>query len=141
MFHVSSFTIEDKALYTKALQIRRTVFIEEQKVPVELEVENEEAAKYFLIYEDEKPVGTGRWRKTNVGIKLERFAVLSAWRSKGVGSILLKHVLDDLKGKSSTVYLHSQLPAINYYLRHGFVVDGGVFVEAGIEHYKMFLRG
>jgi predicted GNAT family N-acyltransferase len=139
MIHIRSFTIEDNLEYQQALQIRRTIFIDEQKVPVELEIENEEQAKYYLIFDEGKPIGTGRWRRTKEGIKLERFAILPARRNKGTGSILLKHVLDDLKEESSTIYLHSQLPALNYYLKHGFVTVGEVFVEAGIEHYKMIL--
>jgi predicted GNAT family N-acyltransferase len=137
MFSIKSFAFADSDFYHIALQIRRTVFIEEQHVPENLELENEDNATSYLIFDNGNPVGTGRWRRTNHGIKLERFAILPHYRNKGIGSILLKHVLDDLKDEPLTIYLHSQLRAVPYYQRHGFEILGKMFVEAGINHFKM----
>jgi predicted GNAT family N-acyltransferase len=137
MQKVISFSIADKTRYNQALAIRKKVFIEEQKVERKLEVENEEEATYYLLLIDEKPVGTGRWRKTSEGIKLERFAVLPDFRNKNLGTVILKKVLEDLKNMEEKVYLHSQLKAIPYYGRQGFKKEGKLFVEANIKHYTM----
>lgn len=134
---IVSFSFSDTALYQASLKIRETVFIDEQQVERALEVENEEEAIFYLLLLDEKPVGTARWRKTSKGIKLERFAVLPEYRNLKLGTEILKRVLFDLKDKSEKKYLHSQLRAVPYYQRQGFKKEGGIFEEAGIEHYLM----
>jgi predicted GNAT family N-acyltransferase len=137
MQKVISFNIADKTRYNQALEIRKKVFIEEQQVARTLEVENEEEATYYLLLLDEKPVGTGRWRKTPKGIKLERFAVLPEYRNQNLGTEILKEVLKDLKHYNEKVYLHSQIKAVPYYQRQGFVKAGDMFEEANIQHFMM----
>lgn len=137
MQRIISFTIQDKVHYEQALEIRKKVFIDEQKVARDLEVENEEEATYYLLLVDKNPVGTGRWRKTSGGIKLERFAVLPEYRNQNLGSEILRAVLADLKNRTEKVYLHSQLKAIPYYQRQGFKKNGPMFVEANIKHFMM----
>jgi predicted GNAT family N-acyltransferase len=137
MLKITSFTIKDKTRYNQALEIRKKVFVEEQQVERALEVENEEEATYYLLLADDKPVGTGRWRQTSEGIKLERFAVLPEYRNQNLGSEILRAVLADLKSRSEKVYLHSQLKAIPYYQRQGFKKQGPMFVEANIKHFMM----
>jgi predicted GNAT family N-acyltransferase len=140
MQKIISFTIADKTHYKMALEIRKKVFIEEQQVPPELEVENEDQATYYLLLVDEKPVGTARYRKTYDGIKLERFAVLPEYRNQHLGSLVLTKVLEDLKENREKIYLHSQLKAVPYYQRQGFAKQGEMFVEANIQHFIMVLR-
>jgi len=137
MHKILSFSIKDITLYKTALNIREKVFVEEQKVARLLEVENEESATFYLLFVDEIAVGTGRWRKTKSGIKLERFAILPEYRNKNLGTVLLKKVLADLEQQSGNIYLHSQLKAIPYYERQGFRKIGDLFVEAGIKHFEM----
>lgn len=137
MHEIISFKINDKIRYNQALEIRKKVFIQEQKVSRGLEVENEEEATYYLLLVDDEPVGTGRWRKTTQGIKLERFAVLPEYRNQNLGTLILQKVLKDLREKTEKVYLHSQLKAVPYYERQGFKKRGEMFVEANIRHYKM----
>lgn len=137
MHKIISFSLSNQALYQASLKIRETVFIHEQQVARELEVENEEEATFYLLLLDEKPVGTGRWRKTDKGIKLERFAILPEFRNLKLGSKLLKQVLTDLQAKPEKKYLHSQLKAVPYYERQGFQKQGEMFEEAGIQHFLM----
>jgi len=82
-------------------------------------------------------VGTSRWRQTDEGIKLERFAVLKNYRMKGVASVLLSRMLSDLIEKTQKIYLHAQLHAAPVYAKFGFEPVGENFWEAGIEHVKM----
>ena len=64
--------VKTEADYNAVLDIRRTVFIEEQNVPESLEIENEDASFHVLALYDNFPVGTGRWRKTSKGYKLDK---------------------------------------------------------------------
>jgi len=139
MHKIVSFLLADTDLYQIALGIREQVFIHEQKVNRTLEIENEDQAHFYMIYENEIPAGTGRWRLTESGIKFERFAVLPKFRNKGLGSILLKKILSDLENTDQKIYLHSQLKAVPYYERQGFIKEGNKFVEAEIEHYLMII--
>jgi predicted GNAT family N-acyltransferase len=121
-------------------EIRREVFVDEQECPPELEWEFEEESTHFLARLDELPVGTARWRKTDKGYKLERFAVAMAYRGKGVGQALVAAVLADLPKDANYVYLHAQLQAMGLYSKFGFEPEGPQFEEAGIQHFKMVLK-
>ena len=122
--------------------IRQKVFVEEQQVSPEEEYDEfENTSDHYLATFEGKPAGVARWRETDKGVKLERFAVLPEFRNKAVGSHVLKAVLADVLPKHSdkTIYLHAQLPAIPFYTRHGFEKTGPQFSECDIEHFKMVL--
>jgi predicted GNAT family N-acyltransferase len=129
--------IIDKSQMQKAWDIRRVVFVIEQECPEELEWEFEEESTHYLALLDGKAVGTARWRRTENGFKLERFAVLKEARNSGVGSSLVKHLLNELSDQTEKKYLHAQLAAAPLYAKHGFKPEGENFWEAGIEHVKM----
>lgn len=137
---IKKFRINDGELIKQSNAIRSKVFIEEQKVEPEVEYEYEEQGHYYLMFLGNQPIATARWRRTENGIKLERFALLKEFRNKGYGTILLNEVLADVLPQNLPVYLHSQVRAVNYYKRAGFVADGAHFWEAGIEHVKMNYR-
>lgn len=120
-----------------AFAIRKTVFVEEQGCPPELEWENEDVSTHFLALMDNQPCGACRWRKTDHGYKLERFAVLKEFRGKRIGQALVAAALDDLPADAGYIYLNAQLDAVALYSRFGFVVEGPQFEEAGIRHVKM----
>ena len=117
--------------------IRRVVFVEEQNCPPELEWENEEESTHFLAKMDNQPCGACRWRKTDQGYKLERFAVLKAYRGKRIGQALVAAALADLPADAHYIYLNAQLPAMPLYAKFGFVAEGPQFEEAGFQHFKM----
>jgi len=117
--------------------IRREVFVVEQNCPPELEYEHEDVSHHFLATADGKPAGACRWRKTENGYKLERFAVLKTFRGLGIGGELVKAALTDLPADAVYVYLNSQTHAVPFYEKLGFEVSGPEFEEAGIKHYKM----
>ncbi|WP_258104135.1 GNAT family N-acetyltransferase [Marinoscillum sp. MHG1-6] len=124
-----------------AFAVRQEVFVVEQHVSREDEFDQyEEQASHFLAYAANEPIGAARWRKTDKGIKLERFAVKKSFRGMGVGSEILQAVLDDIKASSESgqyLYLHAQLPAIPLYEKFGFEKTGPQFEECDILHYKM----
>lgn len=128
--------VSDPADLEKVFAIRRQVFVVEQNCPPELEWEFEDESVHFLATVNGEPAGACRWRKTDKGYKLERFAVLEQFRG-GVGKALVQTVLDDLPNDASYVYMHAQLPAVTLYEKFGFQKTGPEFEEAGIRHYKM----
>ncbi len=129
--------ISDKEDLSVALSIRRKVFVEEQGCPPELEWENDDVSIHFIARYNGHPAGAARWRKTENGYKLERFAVLKEFRGKKVGTALVNAVLSDLPSTTDTVYLNAQLSAVDFYITLGFQKQGSQFEEAGIQHYKM----
>jgi predicted GNAT family N-acyltransferase len=137
MIKVIRFSFSDHENAEKAFAIRRKVFVEEEGVDPALEYDREEEAHHYLLMIIDKPVAAARWRETEKGIKLERFAVLHEFRNRGLGEIILKEVLKDVKPLRKTIYLHSQLRAVPFYERNGFVKKGSVFYEANMGHYYM----
>ncbi len=125
-------------------KIREEVFVIEQEVdPAEEYDEFEDTSIHFLAKLDGKPVGTARWRITQNGVKLERFAVLKEARGQGVGQALVSEVLNDISANNQTIgklkYLHAQLTAVPLYSKFGFEKEGDIFEECNILHYKMKL--
>jgi predicted GNAT family N-acyltransferase len=140
MYEVKRFSFSSQDLAEQAFAIRRKVFVEEEGVDPNLEYDHEEEAHHYLLFLGGKALATARWRETDNGIKLERFAVLPEFRNRGLGGIILKEVIKDVMAAGKTVYLHSQLRAVPFYERHGFVKSGPVFYEAGMGHYYMKLK-
>jgi predicted GNAT family N-acyltransferase len=121
----------------KVFEIRRQVFVIEQHCPPELEWEHEEVSVHFLAKYNGVPAGACRWRKTELGYKLERFAVLKEFRGKGIAQEMMKTVLKDLPADAKYIYLNAQIAAIELYKKFNFMPQGKQFEEAGIQHYKM----
>lgn len=139
MIRIERFKVQDNPeLAEIAFAIRREVFVVEQFVDPVLEYdEYEDTAIHYLLFLDEVPVTTARWRETGKGIKLERFATLKEYRNKGIGNKILDRVMEDVLSLKKPIYLHSQVNAISLYERNGFVKEGEMFVEADIQHYLM----
>jgi predicted GNAT family N-acyltransferase len=137
MFEIKKFSFNESDLTKQAFAIRHKVFVEEENIDPNLEYDHEEDAHHYLLLLGGKAIATARWRETEQGIKLERFAVLPEFRSRGLGGIILKEVLNDVVPLEKTIYLHSQLRAVPFYERHGFVKEGNVLYEAGMAHHYM----
>lgn len=121
------------------LSVRQRVFVEEQGVPAGLEHDAEDAsAVHLLVFNPVgDAVGTARMlRDGHIG----RMAVLAAWRGQGIGGQLLQHLVRLAeKNKLPQPFLHAQCGATGFYERFGFVAEGPVFLDAGIEHRLMTL--
>ena len=148
-FNVSSATaarVNDLRDLDAAFTIRETVFVGEQGVPHSAEYDEHDRrdARHYLARTAEGiPAGAARWRVTENGVKLERFAVLPAFRNQQIGAALLHAVLHDVRAEhpQAQVYLNAQLRAVPFYERHGFEKVGEIFEECDIQHYKMVLNG
>ncbi|MBD1397082.1 GNAT family N-acetyltransferase [Pontibacter sp. JH31] len=141
---IQVFRAESEQDVNTAFGIRVQVFVLEQQVPRDAENDAfEQTASHYVATCEGVPCGAARWRVTDQGIKLERFAVLQNYRNRQVGAALLQAVLEDVQADhaDSKVYLNAQLPAVNFYKRHGFVTEGDMFTECDIQHYKMVYKG
>ncbi|MFC1760369.1 GNAT family N-acetyltransferase [Candidatus Neomarinimicrobiota bacterium] len=124
----------------RAYAIRRQVFCLEQNVPEDIEMDEfDEDSTHILAYINDNPVGTARWRSTEDGAKMERFAVLNEFRGKGVGEALVNYTLGKLKDYDC-IYLNAQESVIKFYEKFGFDVVGDRFYEADIPHKMMILK-
>ena len=120
-------------------RLREEVFIKEQEVPVREEWDEYDAVSLYVIAVDEsgRPLGTGR---LSPGGKIGRLAVLREHRRHGIGSAMLKALLEMAKKEGHhTVFLHAQCQALQFYAKQGFTAQGPEFMEAGIAHRKMTL--
>lgn len=123
-----------------AMMIRKKVFIQEQDVPVELEVDEFEAvSKHFIAYLDKAPVATGRMREFDGYIKFERIASLKSMRGKGFGKKLMSYMQDyaEINYPKYKLKMHAQETAISFYTQIGWISIGEIFEEAGIKHQLM----
>ena len=119
-----------------ASAIRHEVFVVEQKVPVALELDAFDAVSLHALATDgETALGTGRLLPDG---HIGRMAVRRAARGAGVGSMLLQALMRQAQRRGDTaVVLHAQLSAAGFYRRHGYIAEGDVFMDAGIEHIAM----
>ena len=121
-------------------EIRKKVFIVEQNVPEDVEIDQYENSSHHIIaLLDDKFIGTARWRKTENGMKLERFAVLKEKRGLGIGKELVRFIIEQIK-KEPVIYLHAQDHVISFYKKLGFYSVGDHFYEGGISHQKMIWK-
>ena len=121
----------------KCFSIRRDVFVKEQNISEKIEFDDENIdATYFIAQYKNILVGTARFRFTDFGIKLERFAVLKSYRNLGIGKELVFFILNSIKDKK-LIYLHAQESVIGFYSKLGFKRIGSQFFEAEILHQKM----
>ncbi|MEO8000545.1 MAG: GNAT family N-acetyltransferase [Arenimonas sp.] len=119
--------------------IREPVFVVEQNVPIEEEWDALDPLCHHVIARDfnHKPIGTGRLTPEH---KIGRMAVIKEWRGKNVGAALLQVLIDKARELGWTeVSLNSQVSAIGFYTKFGFVSYGEEYEEAGIMHKSMKL--
>jgi len=122
-----------------AFAIRMRVFVKEQGVPKEIELDrDDQRAVHFLATASGKAIGTARIVMRRGSAKIGRMAVLKSYRRKGVGRMLLKRaVVTAKKLGAQKIYLHAQVAVIGFYERLGFRSVEPVFDEAGIPHRRM----
>jgi predicted GNAT family N-acyltransferase len=117
--------------------IRDSVFVQEQKVPLELEWDAKDPECYHVLALDyaQNPIGTGRLTPEQT---IGRMAVLPSWRGQRVGDALLKRLIAKAQALGwPSVSLHAQVSAIGFYQKHGFQSYGDIYQEAGIAHQSM----
>jgi len=119
-----------------AAPIRFTVFVEEQGVPLEIELDEHDALSvHALVFDSGRPIATGRLLPDG---HIGRMAVLKDWRGRGIGALMLEKLMERAKERGDReVALSAQVQAVAFYRAHGFVPGGDEYLEAGIRHQAM----
>jgi predicted GNAT family N-acyltransferase len=121
----------------KASPIRFAVFVEEQRVPIEIEWDDQDAESvHALAYSAAgDAIATGRLLPDG---HIGRMAVLKKWRGKGIGGAILERLIVVARERGDReIELFAQTHALEFYRRYGFLESGEVFEEAGIPHQAM----
>jgi predicted GNAT family N-acyltransferase len=124
------------AARAEASRIRLTVFVEEQRVPPEIEMDDKDAAcVHALAYARGRAVGTGRLLPDG---HIGRMAVLKESRALGIGGAILERLVEEARRRGMReVVLSAQTHALGFYRKHGFSEEGEVYDDAGIPHQDM----
>ncbi len=124
------------------LTLRRVVFIEEQGVSLEDEVDGRDGeARHLLAWDGGAAVGTARLLVEGEVGKIGRVCVLPRTRGLGLGAELIRFAVEVFRGVPGVrkVKLGAQIHALGFYERLGFVALGPVYMDAGMEHRDMVL--
>jgi ElaA protein len=134
-------TLASPADWEAAKAIRFEVFVDEQHVPADLELDDMDAmARHWLAWDGETAVGTARAVRKDFGWKIGRVAVRRDWRGQGVGLALMRAVIEAARrAEVRELQLESQTHALAFYERLGFAAEGPEFDDAGIPHRLMRL--
>ena len=133
------FTQNNKDMLS-CLNLRRTVFIEEQNVPENEEVDGDDPdCDHILLTVSDIPVGAARLKYYNDFIKVQRVCVLKNYRGQGIGSKIINFIIRHVEKNDirNSVRLGSQIHALEFYKRLGFIEFGEEYLDAGILHKDM----
>ena len=125
-----------------ATRVRQAVFVEEQQVPIELELDSiDSRAWHALAYLNGVCVGTARLFTENDRCHIGRMAVLAPYRRQGLGSALLSTLVQYAQAHNmGSIYLNAQVAVIPFYAKFHFISEGAIFNDAGIPHQTMRLN-
>ncbi len=126
-----------------AFEVRRQVFVEEQGISKDIELdEYDREALHMVVENKERVIGTARIRFLVTGqVKLERMAVLKHFRRRGIGRGIISFLIEELRNRQvKQLLIHAQYSAAAFYSSCGFEESGLPFWEAGIKHIKMQRR-
>jgi predicted GNAT family N-acyltransferase len=124
-------------------QLRFAVFVREQGVPPEIEIDPRDADEAQIVHivardAEGNAIGTARLVLDSATPRIGRMAVVRIWRKHGVGRALLNFLCDYAKERGyKEVRLNSQTHATAFYYKQGFLSHGEEFIEAGIPHLEM----
>lgn len=122
------------------LAVRVPVFVDEQHVPAEIEVDELDPACIHALALAPAGVPIGAARLDDTG-HIGRVAVAAQWRRRGVGASLMAHLTEIARERRMpTIELSAQVGAIQFYEALGYRAEGPVYVEAGIDHRRMRLE-
>ena len=121
--------------------LRHVVFVEEQGVPVELEIDehDDKDAYHFLGLIDGEPAETARICVFGDKAKIQRVVVMKAFRGRNLGRQLMQHLMDFARANklAPQIALDAQTYAVAFYESLGFETTGEEFDDAGIAHIHM----
>ena len=118
------------------VSIRHDVFVIGQNVPSEIEIDGKDPQCYHvLITIDDIPIATGRMEKDG---HIGRIAVLESYRGKHYGQKIMNKLEEVAREEGiKRVYLGSQVHAMEFYSKLGYIPFGEYYFEAKMEHRRM----
>ena len=122
-----------------AFYVRKEVFIKEQHVSPEEEMDHlDQESSHLVIYDEKEPIGAGRLRLVDGYGKLERICVLKSHRSLGIGNLIIQALEEEAAKQGAVQFmLNAQTQAVPFYEKHGYKVVSEEFLDANIPHVKM----
>ncbi|MFC7140304.1 GNAT family N-acetyltransferase [Halosimplex aquaticum] len=123
-----------------ALSVRREVFIQEQGVPEDIEMDGkDDEAVHFVATDGDEPVGAARLREVESGVgKVERVAVVADRRGEGIGRELMATLESAAADRDiDRLVMHAQTHVEEFYRNLDYETTSDVFEEAGIDHVEM----
>ncbi len=131
--------VETEEELDAAIGVRFRVFVEEQQVPPEEELDAyDAAATHAIALHQGRVVGTGRVILDQDSARIGRMAVDREWRRHGIGGLLLLFLEEEARTQGVTVFvLHAQEYVKSFYAAHGYREHGEVFLEVDIPHVEM----
>ena len=125
-------------LKTECNLIRYEVFVQEQNVPENIEIdERDEVCTHVILRINNNPIGTGRIDLEKQG-KIGRLAIVKEFRNKGYGTLILNKLEEIARQNNLTsVWLNAQKASLNFYLKLGYQIISDEFIEANIIHLTM----
>lgn len=124
-----------------ALSVRFQVFVAEQHVPMDEELDEfDSSATHAIVLHNGQVVATGRvvYGNEDSAARIGRMAVYEEWRRKGIGGRLLTFLEEEAATQGvSTYILNAQEYVKAFYANHGYVERGDTFLEADIAHILM----
>jgi predicted GNAT family N-acyltransferase len=140
--NISIQKLDGKRDLSEVRELRRKIFIEEQKVPEGIEWDGLDSFyTHYLIKEGGKPIGTARAKTNPMGDgKLGRLCLLPEARNKKLGRVLLDFIIADLKKNDKNlknIKISAQTSVVPFYEKAGFTKFGDEYMEADMPHYAM----
>jgi len=134
--------VENEKELNDAYSVRKIVFVEEQNVPLEEEIDQfEDEATHFVLYNEGSPIGAGRFRIVDGYGKVERICVLKDSRKSGAGKVIMNGIEKFAEEKGlKKLKLNAQTHAIPFYSQLGYEVVSEEFLDAGIPHKTMIKK-
>jgi len=135
------FMARDLNDFARCIMIRTLVFVVEQNISAAIETDEfEKTATHYLVTDEGKALATARWQRIDdQTAKIERVAVLKDARGKGVGTKLMRYILNAIHSdrKIQAIKVGSQNSAIPFYEKLGFQIIGEEYLDADIPHQMM----
>ncbi|MFB1081342.1 GNAT family N-acetyltransferase [Jeotgalibacillus sp. JSM ZJ347] len=122
-----------------AFEVRKEVFVNEQRVPEELELDAfDQTATHFVLYAEEQASGAGRFRIKDGKGKVERVCVMKTLRGQQAGVLLMTEIEKYAQDTGlPALILNAQTHALGFYEKLGYRVISDEFMDAGIPHFTM----
>lgn len=133
--------VKNKDMLSECFSIREEVFVNEQGVPLENELDAfEEKSIHVIGYDHEhRPFACARFRPFEDAAKVERVAILKEYRKDGYGRTLMFAIERFAKDKGyNKLILNAQVQAQGFYEKLSYESTGSIFIEENIDHIKMY---